>query len=183
MEASHLIGGVESRAIVLVGYSPEWVVRFDTQHALLVRALGRDARRVDHIGSTAVPGLIAKPIIDIQLSVVDVEDEDTYIPTLLASGFVLRVREPGHRMVRTPTLDVHVHVCQSGSHWERRHLLFRDWLRHDTNDRESYGELKRQLASQQWADMNAYAAAKGPIIAAITGRAEEWAKRTAWSIS
>ncbi|WP_255502941.1 GrpB family protein [Mycolicibacterium sp. CH28] len=90
--------------------------------------------RVDHIGSTSVPGLAAKPIIDIGLGVVDVDREEDYLPDLIAAGYRLRVREPGHRMVRTPDLGVHVHVCTAGSDWERRQLLFRDWLRYDQSD-------------------------------------------------
>jgi GrpB-like predicted nucleotidyltransferase (UPF0157 family) len=79
--------------------------------------------------------------------------------------------------VRTVDRSVHVHVCAEGSDWERRHLLFRDWLRHDKSDREAYASLKRELATRDWPDMNAYAAAKGTMIAEITARAEEWAAR------
>ena len=144
-------------------------------------ALGEAALRIDHIGSTAVPGLVAKPIIDIDLSVADPDDEVAYLPQLAAAGYQLRVREPGHRMVRTPELDVHVHICGAGSQWERRHLLFRDWLRHNIQDRETYGTLKAALAQREWADMNLYAAATGPLIAAITGRAEQWATSSGWN--
>jgi GrpB-like predicted nucleotidyltransferase (UPF0157 family) len=87
----------------------------------------------------------------------------------------LRVRQPGHRMLRTAALDVHVHICGEGSEWERRHLLFRDWLRLDAADREAYAALKRELAEREWAGMNAYAQAKSALIVEITVRAEEWA--------
>ena len=145
-------------------------------------ALGVKAVRVDHIGSTSVPGLAAKPIIDIGLSVLDVDREEHYLPDLIAAGYQLRVREPGHRMVRTPDLGVHVHVCTAGSDWERRPLLFRDWLRYDQSDRAAYNSLKNQLAQEDWPDMNAYAEAKGPLISEITARAEKWARRSGWTV-
>lgn len=180
MDESHLIGGVELRDIVVVDYSPQWPARFHFEQERITSALGPIAARVAHVGSTAVPGLPAKPIIDIQVSVPEVEDEGAYLPALLAAGYLLRVRQPGHRMVRTAELDVHVHICASGSAWEGRHLLFRDWLRHDTADREAYGNIKRDLAGRDWTDMNAYADAKGPLISAITERAEAWARKTTW---
>ena len=85
-------------------------------------------------------------------------------------------------MVRTPNLGVHVHCCTMGSDWERRHLLFRDWLRHDQTDRVAYGELKKELARRNWSDMNAYAEAKGLLIGEITARAEKWAAASNWSV-
>ncbi|CAN5528809.1 hypothetical protein BH18ACT1_BH18ACT1_06340 [soil metagenome] len=99
-----------------------------------------------------MPGLAAKPIVDIQLSVADVDDEASFVPALEAAGFVLRVRErtDRHRMLRTRALDVHLHVCDTGSEWERRHLLLRDWLRRDEADRRAYEALKRRLACQEW---------------------------------
>jgi GrpB-like predicted nucleotidyltransferase (UPF0157 family) len=178
-----LIGGVEKREIELVAPDPAWPERFAVERAKIVAALGAKAIRVDHIGSTSIPGLTAKPIIDIDLSVKDADHEEDYLPTLIASGYQLRVREPGHRMVRTPNLGVHVHCCTTGSGWERRHLLFRDWLRYNQADREAYGELKKKLASQDWPDMNAYAQAKSVCITEITARAEKWAADSGWSMS
>jgi GrpB-like predicted nucleotidyltransferase (UPF0157 family) len=177
-----LIGGTEKRAIVLVPYDSEWPEMFGRHHRRIVAALGNGAIRVDHIGSTSIPGLTAKPIIDIDLTVADPDDEAAYLPALEAAGYRLRVREPGHRMVRTPARDVHVHICGAGSDWQRRHLLFRDWLRHNTDDREAYAGLKRRLARQDWSDMNEYAAAKGPLIGQIIERAEQWAQSTGWRV-
>ncbi|WP_203217586.1 GrpB family protein [Nocardia arthritidis] len=176
-----LIGGIEKRDIRIVDYDAAWPRRFAEERARIAAALGATARRIDHIGSTSVPGLAAKPIIDIDLSVPDVEDEATYLDALLAVGYRLRVREPGHRMVRTPHHDVHVHICTLGSEWERRHLLFRDWLRLDAADRTAYEQLKRKLAQRDWADMNAYAEEKGPLITEITRRAQEWAQNCGWT--
>ena len=85
-------------------------------------------------------------------------------------------------MVRTPDLAVHVHVCTAGSDWQRRPLLFRDWLRYDQSDRAAYNSLKNQLAQEDWPDMNAYAEAKGPLITEITARAEKWARRSGWTV-
>jgi GrpB-like predicted nucleotidyltransferase (UPF0157 family) len=167
-----LLGGVEKREIVIVDHDPDWAQKFTTERNRIVHALGTRARRVDHIGSTAVPGLPAKPIIDINLSVDDVNDEAAYLPQLLAAGYQLRVRQRGHRMARAPTKDVHVHVCTLGSDWEQRDLVFRDWLRTHPADRDRYAALKRQLAQQDWPDMNAYAHAKGPFITEITRQAK-----------
>lgn len=96
------------------------------------------------------------------------------------AGYVLRVREPGHRMFRTPDLRAHVHVCATGSDWERRHLLFRDWLRRSSDDQARYAAVKLQLAGRGWEDMNEYAEAKSAVISEIYERAESWAATTGW---
>ena len=166
-----LIGGREKREIVIVDHDPAWASRYERERARIVAALDERAIAVEHIGSTSVPGLAAKPIIDIDLSVADLEAEDTYVPALEAAGYVLRVREPGHRMFRTPELDVHLHVCETGSDWERRHLVFRDWLRSHPDDRQRYEDVKRDLATRQWDDMNDYADAKTDVVADIMARA------------
>lgn len=178
-----LIGGVEMREIELVPPDSAWPERFAVERAKVVAALGATAIRVDHIGSTSIPGLAAKPIIDIGLSIKDADHEGDYLPDLIAAGYQLRVREPGHRMMRTPNLGVHVHCCTTGSDWERRHLLFRDWLRYDQADRVAYGDLKKELARQDWTDMNAYAEAKSVCINEITARADKWAADSSWSMS
>ncbi len=179
-DETELIGGVEKRDIVIVAHRPSWPARFAAERRRIVEALGSNARRVDHVGSTSVPGLAAKPIIDIDLSVPDPDDESAYLPALERVGYRLRVRQPGHRMVRTVDLDVHVHICGEGSEWERRHLLFRDWLRFDDADRDAYAALKRELSRRDWPDMNAYAGAKGALIGEIMARAEAWAERIDW---
>lgn len=165
-----LIGGVEQRGIELVEYDPAWATRFEAERRRILDALG-DCVRIEHVGSTAVPGLVAKPIVDIQVSVPDVRDESSYVPALVAAGYELRVRARDHRMLRTPERDVHVHVCDVASDWERRHLTFRDWLRSSPADRDRYATVKRSLAAQEWSSMNAYAAAKSDVIAEIMERA------------
>jgi GrpB-like predicted nucleotidyltransferase (UPF0157 family) len=182
VDGIELIGGPERREIRVVPWEAAWQVAFELQRRRIAGALGDRALRIDHIGSTAVPGLPAKPIVDIDLSVADPDDEAAWLPALEDAGYVLRVREPGHRMVRTPERDVHVHVCATGSDWERRHLLFRDRLRADADDREAYAAVKVELAAREWADMNDYAAAKSEVVAMITERAERWAAATGWRV-
>jgi GrpB-like predicted nucleotidyltransferase (UPF0157 family) len=172
-----LIGGRERREIVIVDHDPRWAERYEHERARVVAALGSRALAVEHIGSTSVPGLAAKPIIDIDLTVADVDDEDAYVPDLVAAGYVLRVREPDHRMLRTPERDVHLHVCAPGSDWETRHLVFRDWLRTHPADRQRYEDVKRELAARQWDDTNDYADAKTDIVADIMARATQAAER------
>jgi HAD superfamily hydrolase (TIGR01509 family) len=175
-----LIGGEEHREIQVVPYDSNWPTRFEAEKQKIQAALGSGAIRVDHVGSTAVPGLSAKPIIDIQVSIANPDDETTYLPQLEKQGYVLRVREKGRRMLRTPELGVHIHVCRTGSDWERRHLLFRDWLRHDKADRQAYQNLKESLAKQDWETMNHYADAKSDLIQEMTRHAEAWAKAGGW---
>jgi GrpB-like predicted nucleotidyltransferase (UPF0157 family) len=179
---AEIIGGPERRRIVIVESDPGWAGRFDAERDRIVDALDTAAVRVDHVGSTAVPGLPAKPIIDIQVSVADVEDEDSYLPALEHVGYELRVREPAHRMMRTPGRDVHVHICAHGGQWERRHLLFRDWLRTSTADRQLYAQRKRELAQRDWPTMDHYADAKTAVIADIMDRAEAWAASSGWHL-
>ena len=170
-----LIGGEERVPISVVPYDDRWPSRFADEARRIRGALGDRAARVEHIGSTSVPGLAAKPIVDIQLSVENADDEASYLPDLESAGYALRVREPGHRMLRTPARDVHLHVCSIGSDWEGRHLAFRDWLRHDERDRSRYEREKLRLAGRDWPTMNHYADAKGRLIAEIMSRAESWA--------
>ncbi|AHH94657.1 hypothetical protein GCM10010174_53950 [Kutzneria viridogrisea] len=178
-----LIGGAEHRTIHIAEPDPDWPARFQAERARIAAALGETARRIDHIGSTSVPGLGAKPIVDIDVSVPNVDDEDAYLPQLEAVGYVLRVREPEHRMLRTPELDVHVHLCTLGGWWEYRHLLFRDWLCREARDRAAYERLKRELATREWPRLNEYAEAKGELIAEITARARAWADTSGWSVA
>jgi GrpB-like predicted nucleotidyltransferase (UPF0157 family) len=175
-----LIGGREKRTIVLQDWDPTWLTSFENERKRIFSALGEVARRIEHVGSTSVTGLAAKPIIDVQLSVDDVEDEGSYIGPMEEAGYVLRVREPGHRMFRTPELQVQIHICAAGSNWERRHLLFRDWLRRFPDDRARYEAAKRLLIRREWEDMNEYADAKNVIIGEISERAESWAATSGW---
>ena len=169
-----IIGDVESPAIVVADYDPAWPERFRREEARIRAALGEGALAVEHIGSTSVPGLAAKPIVDILLVVEDSADEASYLPALEAAGYVLRVREPDfdeHRMFRSPQKDVHLHLFSAGSPEIERHLLLRDRLREDEEDRELYARTKRELASRDWPSMQHYAEAKTGVIEGIISRA------------
>ncbi len=174
MEDGVLIGGIEKRDIVILDYDPRWPEKFESHARKIQHALGDTALAIEHVGSTSVPGLAAKPIVDIIVVVADPADEPSYLPAMLAAGYVLRVREPDwheHRMVRTPTLDVHIHFFPTGCAEVRRQLAFRDRLRRHAGDRLLYESLKRRLANEDWPDMNAYARAKSEVIEQITARA------------
>jgi GrpB-like predicted nucleotidyltransferase (UPF0157 family) len=166
-----LIGGREKRLIVIVDYDDQWPARFENQRERVRSALGAEALRVEHIGSTAVPGLAAKPIIDMLVTVRDPDAESTFAAALTSAGYHQRVREPGHRMFRTPERDVHVHIWSDSDPDVRRQLAFRDRLRRSADDRRAYERLKRELATRDWPDMNAYADAKGALIEEILDRA------------
>jgi GrpB-like predicted nucleotidyltransferase (UPF0157 family) len=169
-----LIGPLESSVIRIVDYDPGWPRRFADEAAKIHAALGSRELRIEHIGSTSVPGLAAKPIVDILLVVEDAAAEGTYLPSLEAAGYVLRVREPDfyeHRMLRTPAKDVHVHVFPPKSPEIERYLLLRGRLRRDAADRELYARTKRRLAARSWPTMQHYAEAKTEMIEAIIARA------------
>jgi len=168
-----LIGGREKREIVIVDYDSGWPARYQLERDRVHRALGVSALRIEHVGSTAVPGLAAKPIVDLLVTVENPDDETATAPALEAAGYELRVREPGHRMFRSPERDVHVHVWGYSDPEVTRLLLFRGRLRRSRADRDSYEQLKRELAAREWADMNEYADAKGALIEAILARAED----------
>jgi GrpB-like predicted nucleotidyltransferase (UPF0157 family) len=167
-----LIGGREKRDIVVVPYDAAWPRRYERERERIEMAVGSELLAVHHIGSTSVEGLAAKPVIDIQLVVRHPANEQTYRPALEDAGYVLRVREPGHRMFRTPERDVHVHVWEDPAD-DERHLRFRDWLRQSPEDRAEYQALKEALATQEWPDVNYYARAKAGLIAEIMQRALE----------
>lgn len=168
------VGAIERPAIVVVDYDSAWPARFAAHEAAIRGALGDRAKQVEHVGSTAVPGLAAKPIIDVLLVVDDSADEDSYLPALEAAGYELRIREPDfhqHRMLRTPGRDVHLHVLSTGSPEIERYLLLRDRLRGDEADRTLYEQTKRELASRPWPTMQHYAEAKGALIEEMIARA------------
>jgi len=169
-----IIGEVEPQAIVVVDYDPAWPGRFRREEAKIRAALGEAALSVEHIGSTSVPGLAAKPIVDILLVVEDSGEEASYLPALEKAGYVLRVREPDfheHRMFRTPEKDVHLHVYSAGSPEIERYLLLRDRLRENGKERDLYVRTKRELARRDWPSMQHYAEAKTGVIEGIIARA------------
>lgn len=166
-----LVGGVEALAFELHEYDDRWADTYAVNRDRIRQALGGFDALIEHIGSTSVPGLAAKPIIDIVVAVDDITAEEDYLDALLASGYELRVREPGHRLVRTPSRDVHVHIYERGASAIDEYLLLRDHLRSDADDRALYEHTKRTLMTRQWNDMNDYSDAKTEVIAAIKSRA------------
>ena len=169
-----LIGGREPASIVIVDPDTTWPERFADLQRRVRQALPAQALSVEHIGSTSVPGLAAKPIVDMLLTVSSVDDEAAYVLAMERAGFVLRVREPGHRMFRTPERDVHIHVYAPDDQAVADYLDLRDWLRTSESDRALYEATKRDLARREWTDMNHYADAKSDVIRAILDRARTW---------
>jgi GrpB-like predicted nucleotidyltransferase (UPF0157 family) len=169
-----LIGGREPIGrIVIADYDPAWPARFERERARIEAAIGGVAIRIEHIGSTSVPGLAAKPIVDILVTVANADDEAAFAPALTDAGYVLRVREPGHRMFRRPERDVHVHVWADDDPEVGRYLAFRDRLRSSPEDRAAYERLKRELATRDWEDMNHYANAKGELVEDVLARSDQ----------
>jgi GrpB-like predicted nucleotidyltransferase (UPF0157 family) len=160
--------------IALVEYDPQWRLDFEREAQRIKRVLGERALLVEHAGSTSVPGLIAKPIIDIVLGVENSADEPAYAVPLEAAGYVLRIREPDwheHRLFKGPDININLHVFTFGSPEIDRMLLLRDHLRADQADRELYARTKRELAHKSWKYVQEYADAKGPVVEAIIARA------------
>ena len=183
-----VIGGSDrSRTdqIEVVASDPAWPELYQQWRRRLVQELGERATRIEHVGSTAVPGLAAKPIIDIQVSVLDVDDEAAYVPAIERAGIAFRARDLEHRYFRPSgdrPRDVQVHVCGAGSKWERVHVLFRDFLRADAAAREAYRLLKLDLAARYQDDRIAYNEAKTSFILNALERAEAWAVERGWRL-
>lgn len=143
-------GAGPSWSVDVVDPDPAWPAAFDAVAARVRGALGWRALVVEHVGSTAVPGLPAKPVIDVDLVVADPADEAAYVPALEAEGFVLRVREPwwfGHRVLRGADPVSHVHVFGPDSPEVVKHRLFRDWLRGNPDERARYAAAKREAST------------------------------------
>ena len=163
-----------SAPVHLAEPDPGWADRYAEQAALIRGALGPRAASVEHVGSTSVPDLAAKPILDIVLLVDDPADEASYVPDLEATGFQLHLREPAwheHRLLRRDVPQVHLHVFAVGSPEAERMLLFRDWLRGNTGDRDLYQRRKRELAARSWTHVQDYADAKSEVVEGIIARA------------
>jgi GrpB-like predicted nucleotidyltransferase (UPF0157 family) len=160
--------------VVIADYDPHWPKLFQLEADRVLAALGSGALLIEHAGSTSVPGLAAKPVIDMVLAVANSAEEDAYVPALESAGYVLRIREPlwfEHRMFKGPGTETNLHVFSAGCSEIDRTLLFRDWLRSNPADRDLYQRAKIELAGQEWEHIQNYADAKTAVIGEIMERA------------
>ena len=169
-------GRGRTRSYEVVPYDPAWPAHFDEEVARISAVLGDTLVRIDHVGSTSVPGLDAKPTVDIQVSLRSLDPREAYAPAL---------RSLGYRTLGDPTIPehefasrdldggraFHIHLCPAGSDWERRHLAFRDWLREHPDDAAAYAQLKRDLAARHPNDIYTYTDRKTDFIRAIEAKA------------
>ncbi|MEV3854184.1 GrpB family protein [Streptomyces sp. NPDC050095] len=180
IEAAHVAAPPRLNGrVTLREYDPRWPVVFDREAARMRELLGHVEHRIEHVGSTSVPGLPAKPVIDVLLIVPDAGDEASYVPALEELGYTLVIREPEwyeHRLLRKYDLDpssesANLHVLPEGCEEAVRMLRFRDRLRTDDGDRKLYADAKRSLSRQTWEYVQNYADAKSEVVAAILERA------------
>jgi GrpB-like predicted nucleotidyltransferase (UPF0157 family) len=160
--------------ITLADYDPGWPALFEREASRIRAVLGDRAVLLQHAGSTSVPGLAAKPVIDIVLAVPDSSDEGAYVPALEAAGYVLRIREPDwheHRLFKGPDTNINLHVFSHDCPEIDRMLAFRDHLRTNDADRELYLRTKRELAARDWEYVQDYADAKTEVVEQIVARA------------
>ena len=159
--------------IVLAEYDPAWAVLYEREAERVHATLGSRVRLLEHAGSTSVPGLAAKPIIDMVLAVADSADEAAYVPQLESAGYVLRIREPDwheHRLFKGPETNINLHTFSDGSSEISRMLAFRDRLRTHDDERDLYLATKRELAARHWTYVQDYADAKGEVVEGIIAR-------------
>jgi len=175
LRASRVDGSLPStEPVVLAEYDPEWPRLYAREEARIRDALGETALQVEHVGSTSISGLAAKPIVDIVLVVPDSADEPAYVPALEAAGYVHRIREPDwfeHRVLKGIDPKVNLHVFSPGCAEVERMLRFRDHLRRDADDRDLYERTKRELAHREWKYVQHYADAKSDVVEEILERA------------
>ena len=160
--------------VVLVDYDPEWPARFSFEAERIRATLGAAVLLLEHVGSTSVPGLCAKPVIDMVLGVRDSADEPAYVKPLEDRGYRLRIREPnwyGHRLLEPPGVRANLHVFSAGCEEIGRMIAFRDRLRSHPGDRHLYAQAKRALAARTWKHAQDYADAKSEVVREILGRA------------
>jgi GrpB-like predicted nucleotidyltransferase (UPF0157 family) len=160
--------------VLIVEYDPNWPQQFALEASKIRAAMGEGALLLEHVGSTSVPGLAAKPILDILLIVANSADEASYVPALEHAGYVLRIREPEwfeHRVLKGADPAVNMHVFSPGCAETERMLLMRNWLRAHDDDRELYARTKRKLAQRDWQYTQNYADAKTEVVESILARA------------
>jgi GrpB-like predicted nucleotidyltransferase (UPF0157 family) len=176
MAAIHVNGPSppHNATVQLSPYDPAWPTQYDREAAKIRSALDRHALVLEHVGSTSIPGMAAKPIIDIVLGVASSADEDAYVPALTAQGYRLRIREPDwheHRLMKGADPIVNLHIFTAGSHEIERMVAFRDRCRRHPEELELYLAAKRELARRTWRYVQHYANAKAEVVEAIIARA------------
>ena len=174
--AAYTVGEVKAHdaPINLADYDATWPTLFQREAQRIRDALSDRVVQIEHVGSTSVPGLAAKPLIDILLVVQDSSNEPMYLPALEGRGYFLRIREPDwyqHRVLKGPDTNINLHVFSTGCVEIDRMLAFRDWLRTYIDDRLLYEQTKRELASRTWKHVQNYADAKTSVVQEILGRA------------
>ena len=163
-----------TRPVEIAEYDPEWPRLYEREEERIRALLGDRVVRVEHAGSTSVPGLPAKPLIDIVLEVADSADEPSYVPALESGGYRLVIREPEwfeHRVFKGPDTNVNLHTFTAGCMEVDTMLRFRDHLRSSEADRELYARTKRELAAYPWKYVQQYADAKTAVVQEIMARA------------
>lgn len=172
--------------IIITPYDPEWPSLFTRLGSTLRDALGSVALRIDHIGSTAIPGLDAKPIIDVQVSVASFDPIAAYRDPLMRLGLVFRDKNADltKRYFREVpgTHRTHIHVRCAGSWSEQFALLFRDYLRAHDADAKAYAALKYRLAEAYRDDRVGYTDAKTLFIWEIMRKADYWGQQIGWAL-
>ena len=175
--AARAVGGRPTQAtrpITIDDYDPAWPAMFGREEVRIRQALGPLALAIDHVGSTAVPGLAAKNRLDIDLIVADPAEEADYVPALEPAGYVLRTREPDwyeHRCLWTHDHGINLHVFGPDCDEHLRHLIFRDWLRNHPDDRDRYAAEKRRIAAAHPLDVAEYVNQKAAIVIEILRKA------------
>lgn len=168
----------------IVAYDPGWPRQFRVLGHRLRAALGEVALRIDHIGSTSIPGLGAKPVIDIQISTATLEPLGPFSEPLERLGYVYRAdnTERTKRYFREPPGEprTHIHVRRAGGYSEQFPLLFRDYLRKHPDEAHEYEQFKRRVAAQFPTDRSAYTDAKIPFFWDVIRRADTWAQQIGW---
>ena len=178
--AEIMVAGVDRQTlrgkIEIVDYDPEWPRLYAREEERIRSILADRVLRIEHAGSTSVPDLPAKPIVDIVLEVPDAGDEDGYLGDMEAAGYVLTIRESDwleHRLFKGPDTNINLHVFSAGCPETDKMVLLRDWLRTNAPDRELYARTKRDLAARDWKYVQQYADAKTAVVEEILARAQE----------
>ncbi|MGH3536785.1 MAG: dephospho-CoA kinase, partial [Pseudonocardiaceae bacterium] len=185
-----------ARACTPVVVAPDdgWPAQAQRAIARIAAVAGRRAHRLDHIGSTAVPGLDAKDVLDIQVVVADLATTQRLADNLVAAGLIRRdgrwsdtardgtAWEKAMATNADPGRAVNCHIRPADSPAWRDSILLRDWLRAHPDGVREYAELKHRLAAQQWNSIDGYATAKSPFVASALDRAQRWAARTGWLV-